>query len=799
MDAAAAALDAANAARDAAAADRDALIARRKDLWRRGKDADDGARSAAADATRREKAADAAISRDVRRGLESVRRIAREHNMSGVRGPLVELIDAMPQLHPAVEAAAGGALFHVVVDTDEVATAIVAQLAADKGGRVTFIPLNRVSAPTVAYPDAYGDAAVPLAKYVKCDPAVAPAVAHVFGRTLVCKDLDVAAAASRESGLAAVTVSGDSVSRMGTLTGGYIEATRSKMAAVAALKEATANAASAAAAASAIAAEAGEVDQTVAAAVGASERAAADAAHARAALDVARRDAAAAAVAAADAAAAVRPRNAAVAAAAKSAADQEAAADALRSERGAPLVRGLSREETAEVASLTTRSAELTTALEAAKQAAAAAGARVVELRAALDDDINRRRADARARLAAAGGATARGDARAAAAAADDAGAASLRARLQAARVAAATAAAALDDAATAEKDAAAAAAAAAAGAAAAAAEADALRDAHDRATSDAAERARGVDGLLARRSALAARRADLERKVRDLGALPADAFEKYRGLPPSDLHRLLADAQAAVRACGAVNQKAVDQAAAFADQRGEFARRAADNEAAEAKIRQLLRTLDARKDESVERTFKGVARHFRDVFSELVPGGRGELVMQRAAPRGADANGDAANGDPTATTALETYVGVGVKVAFGSGAAAAASIGALSGGQKTLVALALIFAIQRSDPAPFYLCDEVDAALDPQYRTAVAALVARTAAAGGGAGAQFVITTFHPQLVTVADRVFGVSHVNRVSRITAVDKEDALAFVRAEEEREAAAAAAAATMAAGE
>ena len=40
-----------------------------------------------------------------------------------------------------------------------------------------------------------------------------------------------------------------------------------------------------------------------------------------------------------------------------------------------------------------------------------------------------------------------------------------------------------------------------------------------------------------------------------------------------------------------------------------------------------------------------------------------------------------------------------------------------LSGGQKTLVALALIFAIQRCDPAPFYLFDEIDAALDPQVK----------------------------------------------------------------------------------
>ena len=47
-----------------------------------------------------------------------------------------------------------------------------------------------------------------------------------------------------------------------------------------------------------------------------------------------------------------------------------------------------------------------------------------------------------------------------------------------------------------------------------------------------------------------------------------------------------------------------------------------------------------------------------------------------------------------------------------------------LSGGQKTLVALALIFAIQRCDPAPFYLFDEIDAALDPLHRTAVAQML---------------------------------------------------------------------------
>lgn len=53
------------------------------------------------------------------------------------------------------------------------------------------------------------------------------------------------------------------------------------------------------------------------------------------------------------------------------------------------------------------------------------------------------------------------------------------------------------------------------------------------------------------------------------------------------------------------------------------------------------------------------------------------------------------------------------LQVSFGSRETVAMK--QLSGGQKTVVALALIFAIQRCDPAPFYLFDEIDAALDPQ------------------------------------------------------------------------------------
>ena len=75
-----------------------------------------------------------------------------------------------------------------------------------------------------------------------------------------------------------------------------------------------------------------------------------------------------------------------------------------------------------------------------------------------------------------------------------------------------------------------------------------------------------------------------------------------------------------------------------------------------------------------------------------------------------------------------------------------------LSGGQKTIVALSMIFAIQKLEPAPFYLFDEIDANLDTMYRSAVAALVNSEAR-----NCQMVITTFRPELIEDADRFYRV------------------------------------------
>lgn len=91
------------------------------------------------------------------------------------------------------------------------------------------------------------------------------------------------------------------------------------------------------------------------------------------------------------------------------------------------------------------------------------------------------------------------------------------------------------------------------------------------------------------------------------------------------------------------------------------------------------------------------------------------------------------------------------------------------------LCALALVFAIQACDPAPFYLFDEIDANLDAQYRTAVAQMLQSISDSTNG---QFICTTFRPEMLHVAEKCYGVSFRQKASTIDVVSREEALKFV---------------------
>ena len=215
------------------------------------------------------------------------------------------------------------------------------------------------------------------------------------------------------------------------------------------------------------------------------------------------------------------------------------------------------------------------------------------------------------------------------------------------------------------------------------------------------------------------------------------------------------------------VNKKAFEQFNNFTKQRESLTTRRAELEASQKSIRELIEVLDQRKDEAIERTFKQVSKNFSEVFEKLVPAGTGRLVIQR--------KHDLPNTEDSQT--VENYVGVAISVSFNSKNDEQQRIQQLSGGQKSLCALALIFAIQQCDPAPFYCLDELDANLDAQYRTAVAAMIEELSE-----NAQYICTTFRPEMIQAADKFFGVIFQNKVSSIQEITQANALDFVEQEQ-----------------
>jgi len=275
-------------------------------------------------------------------------------------------------------------------------------------------------------------------------------------------------------------------------------------------------------------------------------------------------------------------------------------------------------------------------------------------------------------------------------------------------------------------------------------------------------------------------------RKIQELGSLPPPAeLDKVSGKSISDLMKALEGVNKKLKKYSHINKKAYDQYVNFADQREALIKRKEELDRGAEKIQEMIDSLDRQKDEAINRTFRGVSAHFKDVFKELVPNGGGELIMRTALDEENETDEEAESDDDARPKKkpidrnnpdVSLYRGVGIKIRF-SEVGENYMMSQLSGGQKALVAMALIFSIQRCDPAPFYLFDELDQALDSTYRAAVAGLIERQARSKDSP-TQFIVSTFRPELVSVANRCYGISHQNKVSSLHQLSKSDALGFV---------------------
>lgn len=123
----------------------------------------------------------------------------------------------------------------MVVDNEETAIKVLDAMAKEKAGRVTFMPLNKLRPKETEYP--HSKDAIPMIKKLRFEDRHAKAFEQIFSKAIICPNLEVASAYARSNGLTAVTLDGDRADRKGALTGGYLDARRSKLETAKALKE----------------------------------------------------------------------------------------------------------------------------------------------------------------------------------------------------------------------------------------------------------------------------------------------------------------------------------------------------------------------------------------------------------------------------------------------------------------------------------------------------------------------------------------------------------------------------------
>jgi chromosome segregation protein len=175
-----------------------------------------------------------------------------------------------------------------------------------------------------------------------------------------------------------------------------------------------------------------------------------------------------------------------------------------------------------------------------------------------------------------------------------------------------------------------------------------------------------------------------------------------------------------------------------------------ADLESALAELEGLIKETDRRIRESFEQTFDAAAKNFEDVVQHLFPGGRGalRLVHEELGPRPV-VGGEAP--EPVEGDEEEPEAGVEIEVTPPGKSTKRLSL--LSGGEKSLVALAFMFAVFLARPCPFYILDEVEAALDDINIDRFLQLVKRYSDR-----AQFIVVTHQKRTMDAADTLYGVS-----------------------------------------
>ncbi len=228
----------------------------------------------------------------------------------------------------------------------------------------------------------------------------------------------------------------------------------------------------------------------------------------------------------------------------------------------------------------------------------------------------------------------------------------------------------------------------------------------------------------------------------------PDPAWKGGVAPPVQELEATVARLQADIAALGPVNMVAIDECRELEERYSREKAQEADLIAAKAQILELINTLNTTSSEMFRKTFSQANENFQAMFTKLFGGGEARLVLLENAE------------DP-----LEC----GIDIIARPPGKRPQSVTLLSGGERTMTAVALLFSIFLIKPAPFSMLDELDAALDDanigRFVEQLKEFLVKS---------QFLIITHNQHTIAGADLVYGVSQQEKgVSRVISMKLSD--------------------------
>jgi len=194
---------------------------------------------------------------------------------------------------------------------------------------------------------------------------------------------------------------------------------------------------------------------------------------------------------------------------------------------------------------------------------------------------------------------------------------------------------------------------------------------------------------------------------------------------------RRAAAAERALALLGKVNPLALEEYAALEERSAFLAAQLQDLTATRRDLLDIVRDVDTRISEALASAFEDTAREFVHVFATLFPGGEGRLVLT----------------DP------EDLLTTGIDVLARPAGKKVSRLSLLSGGERSLTALAFLVALFRARPSPFYVLDEVEAALDDRNLGRLLELLDELRDAS-----QLIVITHQKRTMEIADALYGVT-----------------------------------------